>query len=153
MLKAEIIGNLGHDATTRQINGKDYVCFDVAHGERQNGEKKTVWISILWAGNGGNLLQYLRKGATVFVRGDFSAKLYTNRDGNVNISQSIMAREVQMCSFAEKGADTGPQRLQTGATSPVSAVPYPCTSAGGSGGTGGESGQSGRRSSFLTEAL
>lgn len=102
MLKAEIIGNLGHDATTRQINGKDYVCFDVAHGERQNGEKRTVWISILWAGNGGNLLQYLRKGATVFVRGDFSAKLYTNRDGNVNISQSIMAREVQMCSFAER---------------------------------------------------
>lgn len=79
MLKAEIIGNLGHDATTRQINGKDYVCFDVAHGERQNGEKRTV-----------------------FVRGDFSAKLYTNRDGNVNISQSIMAREVQMCSFAER---------------------------------------------------
>lgn len=102
MLKAEIIGNLGNDATTRQINGKDYVCFDVAHGERQNGERRTVWISILWAGNGGNLLQYLRKGATVFVRGDFSAKLYTNRDGNVNISQSIMAREVQMCSFAER---------------------------------------------------
>lgn len=102
MLKAEIIGNLGHDATTRQINGKDYVCFDVAHGERQNRERRTVWISILWAGNGGNLLQYLRKGATVFVRGDFSAKLYTNRDGNVNISQSIMAREVQMCSFAER---------------------------------------------------
>jgi single stranded DNA-binding protein len=102
MLKAEIIGNLGHDATTRQINGKDYVCFDVAHGERQNGERRTVWISILWAGNGGNLLQYLRKGATVFVRGDFSAKLYTNRDGNVNISQSIMAREVQMCSFVER---------------------------------------------------
>lgn len=102
MLKAEIIGNLGHDATTRQINGKDYVCFDVAHGERQNGERRTVWISILWAGNGGNLLQYLRKGATVFVRGDFSAKLYTNRDGNVNISQSIMAREVQICTFAER---------------------------------------------------
>jgi single stranded DNA-binding protein len=102
MLKAEIIGNLGHDATTRQINGKDYVCFDVEHGERQNGERRTVWISILWAGNGGNLLQYLRKGATVFVRGDFSAKLYTNRAGNVNISQSIMAREVQMCSFAER---------------------------------------------------
>lgn len=113
MLKAEIIGNLGHDATTRQINGKDYVCFDVAHGERQNGERRTVWISVLWAGNGGNLLQYLRKGATVFARGDFSAKLYTNRDGNVNISQSIMAREVQMCSFAEKGAATDQQRLHT----------------------------------------
>lgn len=36
------------------------------------------------------------------IRSDFSAKLYTNRYGNVNISQSIMAREVQMCSFAER---------------------------------------------------
>lgn len=102
MLKAEIIGNLGHDATTRQINGKDYVCFDVAHGERQNGERRTVWISILWAGNGGNLLQYLRKGATVFVRGDFTVKIYTNREGVATISQTIMAREVQICTFAER---------------------------------------------------
>ena len=103
MLKAEIIGNLGHDATTRQINGKDYVCFDVAHGEKVNGERRTVWISVLWSGNGGNLLQYLRKGATVFVRGDLSAKLYTDRAGQTNISMSVMAREIQMCQFAEQG--------------------------------------------------
>lgn len=124
MLKAEIIGNLGHDATTRQINGKDYVCFDVAHGERQNGERRTVWISILWAGNGGNLLQYLRKGATVFVRGDFSAKLYTNRDGNVNISQSIMAREVQICSLAEREQTQAHNGYKQAPTSPVFAAPY-----------------------------
>lgn len=103
MLKAELIGNLGHDASVRQINGRDYVCLDVAHGEKVNGERKTVWISVLWLGNGGGLLQYLRKGATVFVRGDISAKIYTNRDGQTSVSMSVMARELQICQFAEQG--------------------------------------------------
>ncbi len=111
MLKAEVIGNLGHDASVRQINGKDYVCFDVAHGEKVNGERKTVWISVLWSGNGGNLLQHMRKGATVFVRGDLTAKTYTGRDGQTSVSMSVMAREIQMCQFVERGQQ--PANTQT----------------------------------------
>ena len=127
MLKTEVIGNLGHDASVRQINGRDYVCFDVAHGERVNGERRTVWISVLWSGNGGNLLQYLRKGATVFARGDLSAKLYTSRDGKTNISMSLMAREIQMCQFAEQGQQQQSQAnaqpvQQTAQQSPAAAA-------------------------------
>lgn len=104
MLIAEIIGNLGHDAVVKQINGKEYTSFDVAHSERMsNGERRTVWVSVLRSGNGGQLLQYLKKGARVFVRGELSAKVYTTRDGATNVSLSVMAREVQICQTVEDG--------------------------------------------------
>ena len=104
MLIAEIIGNLGHDAVVKQINGKEYTSFDVAHSERMsNGERRTVWVSVLRSGNGGQLLQYLKKGARVFVRGELSAKVYTTRDGSANVSLSVMARETQLCQTVDEG--------------------------------------------------
>lgn len=106
MLQLEIIGNLGHDAGVKQINGKDYVSFDVAHEERNGNDKTTVWVSVLWYGNGGNLKQYLRTGARVFVRGRMSVRLYTSqKTGQVNYSVSVFATEVQMCEFAKGQAD------------------------------------------------
>lgn len=104
MLIAEIIGNLGHDAVVKLINGKEYTSFDMAHSERMsNGERRTVWVSVLRSGNGGQLLQYLKKGARVFVRGELSAKVYTTRDGSANVSLSVMARETQLCQTVDDG--------------------------------------------------
>lgn len=103
MLIAEIIGNLGHDAAVKLINGKEYTSFDVAHEERTANGGRTVWVSVLRSGNGGQLLQYLKKGARVFVRGELTAKIYTTRDGASNVSLSVMAREVQMCQFVDSG--------------------------------------------------
>lgn len=94
MLKTDIIGNLGANAQVKQINGKDYVSFDIAHTERDT----TVWVSALWRGNGGNLLQYLTKGTSVFVRGNLSAGTYTTRSGEVRVSLSVMVSEINLIS-------------------------------------------------------
>lgn len=101
MLTAEIIGNLGRDAQTRQIREKNYVSFDVAHEQRNGESSETVWVSVLWYGNGGNLVQYLKRGAKVFVRGRLVPGIYTGRDGVARLSLSLMATEVQMCEFAK----------------------------------------------------
>ena len=106
MLIAEIIGNLGYDAVVKQINGKDYVSFDVAHEERNGNDKSTVWVSVLWYGNGGNLLQYLKKRAKVFVRGRLQAGIYTSQKTMLNkVSLSVFVTEIQMCEFARGQAD------------------------------------------------
>ena len=111
MLIAEIIGNLGYDAVVKQINGKDYVSFDVAHEERNGNDKSTVWVSVLWYGNGGNLLQYLKKGAKVFVRGRLQAGIYTSQKTMQNkVSLSVFVTEIQMCEFAKgEQQDQAPQ--------------------------------------------
>ena len=70
MLQLEIIGNLGADAQVMTSNGKPFVSFNVAHTERWQGEdgvkhEQTQWVSGALNGDGGNLLQYLKKGTTV----------------------------------------------------------------------------------------
>lgn len=100
MLTAEIIGNLGFDAVVKQINGKDYVSFDVAHEQRNGDRSETVWVSVLWYGNGGNLLQYLKKGAKVFVRGRLQAGIYTSQKTmQSKVSLSVLVTEIHMCQF------------------------------------------------------
>ena len=124
MLTAEIIGNLGYDAVVKQINGKDYVSFDVAHEERNGNDKSTVWVSVLWYGNGGNLLQYLKKGAKVFVRGRLQAGIYTSQKTMQNkVSLSVFVTEIQMCEFA-KGEQPSPEYGQRRAPEPPANIPH-----------------------------
>ena len=126
MLTAEVIGNLGRDAQTKQISDRSYVSFDVAHEQRNGENRETVWVSVLWYGNGGNLVQYLKRGAKVFVRGRLVPSIYTGRDGEARLSLSLMATEVHMCEFA-KGEQQGQayQSLTPGNSPGISAAGNP----------------------------
>lgn len=66
---------------SKNINGNQCVSFNVAHSERRNNQETTTWVSVLMHGDGGNLTQYLKKGAKVFVRGNLSAKPYQDKNG------------------------------------------------------------------------
>ena len=67
MLKLQVIGNLGADARLVNSNGNEFVSMRVAHSENYtiNGQQSTwtLWVDCTLNGNGGNLLQYLKKGA------------------------------------------------------------------------------------------
>lgn len=104
MLKAEIIGTIGADAEVREFSGKKYVSFSVAcndYSKDQQGNRTetTTWVSVLWYGDGGGLLPYLKKGAKVFIRGNLKAKAYTDKQGASQASININANEVQLCGF------------------------------------------------------
>lgn len=112
MLKAEIIGNIGADAEVKEFSGKKYVSFSVAHTEYQKDEQgnrtdQTTWVSVLWYGEGGGLLAYLKRGAKVFVRGNLKVKMYTDRNGNQQAAINVSASEVQLCGV--KGETSTPQ--------------------------------------------
>lgn len=106
MLQLEVIGNIGSDAEIKEINGKKYVSFSVADSYRGtdgqgNRIDKTTWVSVLWYGEGGRLIQWLKKGAKVFVRGRMSIKEWTDRTGAKNISINVTASEVNLCGINE----------------------------------------------------
>ena len=106
MYKAEVIGHLGADAEMKEIRGKNYVTFSVAHKKyhRDNEGNKTEtvqWISVIWFGEGHGILPLLRKGSKVFVRGHQNTHSYTDRSGNTQISISINASEVVLCSLSQ----------------------------------------------------
>lgn len=81
MQKKIIVGNLGADAEVRRENGREFVSMSIANTERRKREDGTIvettnWVSATLNGNGGNLLQYLKKGARVYAYGDYSVRMF-----------------------------------------------------------------------------
>lgn len=96
MFRAIIIGNLGSDAHVEQNNGRPFISFSVAHNDRFVREDGTVkeslqWISCAMNGDGGKLLQFLKKGRSVYVEGRATTRVYSSEKerrmvAGVNIS-------------------------------------------------------------------
>lgn len=85
MLKAEFVGHIGSDAEIKDFSGKRFIAFNVATSERfkdaqGNTVSRTTWVSCLKPGEGA-VVNYLKKGTQVFVRGNLTAKPYTGRNG------------------------------------------------------------------------
>lgn len=108
MLKIEVIGNIGNDAEVKNINGNECVAFNVASSEKRNNTEYTTWVSVLMNGNGGNLTQYLKRGAKVFVRGNLSVKPYQDKNGQWCVGINVSASEIQLCGLkSENTTPTG----------------------------------------------
>ena len=83
MLQLSIIGNLGADAQVKDFNGRKAVTFNVAHTDRWSDEsgtkhEQTTWVSCILNGDGGNLLQFLKAGTTVYAIGAVSTRVYSS---------------------------------------------------------------------------
>lgn len=108
MLKAEIIGNLGADAVKNQGNDGTYISFRVAHSttytNRNSGEvtKITTWVSCTMNGDGGNLLQFLKSGEKVYVRGNLSSRIFVGHDGQRHAGLNISVTEIELVGSKAK---------------------------------------------------
>lgn len=105
MLQLEAIGNLGADATIREFNGQKFIAFSVAHTESYNdqqGQKheRTTWVSCLKFGESA-VINYLKKGTRVFVRGELSTKIYT-ANGTTQVGVNCKVRELQLLGGSNK---------------------------------------------------
>lgn len=84
MFRAIVIGNLGSDAKVESANGKPFVSFSVGHNDRWtdangNVRESTQWISCALNGDGGQLLQYLKKGKSVYVEGRCTTRVFSSQ--------------------------------------------------------------------------
>lgn len=107
MVRTEIIGNLGAEAEVKEF-GEDkekYVSMSVAVTDK---DKDTTWWSVLKRGDGGGLLQYLKKGTKVFLRGEPVIKMYQDKHKEHHISFNMYASEIYLCGEKEhKSEATG----------------------------------------------
>ena len=123
MMQLEIIGHLGRDAEVKDMNGHLYTAFSVGCNEyvkdaTGNRVQKTVWIQVYRYGNNPNLIQYLRKGAQVFVRGTVRMRTYTDANGNTQIGVNLNASELQLCGSRSDSADNPATPTATPAAPP-----------------------------------
>lgn len=121
MLQLEIIGNLGNDAEIKEFSGKKYVSMNVAHSEKKkDGSENTVWVSVLWYGDGGGLFQYLKRGCKVFLRGRLVPKAYIDKQNQPQCAVNMYANEVTLCGGKQEATrQNGGTTTNNAASSPV----------------------------------
>lgn len=102
MFKVEIIGNLGQDARINENTNGKFVSFSVAHSRKwidaQRVEhQETEWFSCTLNGDGGALLQYLKSGQQVFLRGDGKLRMWEDANHYQHPGCDVRVTEIQLC--------------------------------------------------------
>lgn len=97
-----VAGKLGRDAEVRQTQGGDSVCsFSVAVDQRNGRDKSTNWWRVsLWGKRGDALAQYLTKGSSVTVSGEFSLSEYEGKP-----QLNIRANEIALQGGKQDGGN------------------------------------------------
>lgn len=80
MKNITIAGRLTKDAVTREAGSDKVTGFAVAVVDRSGKEKATIFFDCsLWGKRGESLVQYLTKGSSVTVSGDFGTREYEGK--------------------------------------------------------------------------
>jgi len=107
-LKLEIIGNLGSDATVRDVNNSKAIGFSVAHSEKyKNAQGVEVENCTLWKyeGQSTEIAKYLKKGTMVAVEGFPSVRGYQTQQGQIGASLECRVSFIKLLSAKSTGAD------------------------------------------------
>jgi len=101
MIKLQIIGNLGTDCTTNEVNGKHVINFPVAHSERfkdaqGNLVERTTWVKCAYWTDKTAIALYLKKGQLVYAEGTPEAEGYLNKDNQNAASLKMRVFQVQL---------------------------------------------------------
>lgn len=106
MLTAEVIGNLGADA---EVKNGEYIAFRVAHNEKtktiDSVIETTTWVSVSMSLEKKVLLQYLKKGTCVYVRGNLRCRVYVGNDGHHHAGVNLRALHVELCGGPRQQQD------------------------------------------------
>lgn len=101
MIKLQVIGNLGKDATVNTVNGKNVINFSVAHTEKYKDaqgvqKERTTWVECAYWTDRTAVAPYLRKGTQVYVEGTPDVRTYQTNDGKQGAALSLRIATVQL---------------------------------------------------------
>lgn len=103
MLKVELIGNLGADVEIKESNGSKFATMRIAHSDRWTDEQgnvkeSTTWVDVTMNNTESKVLQYLKAGVKVFVRGTARLRVYSSqKDRCMKAGLTIVASEIELC--------------------------------------------------------
>ena len=128
MIKLQIIGHLGGDCTTNEVNGKNVINFNVAHSEKYkdsqgNLVEKTIWVKCAYWTDRTAIAQYLKKGQLIYAEGTPEAEGYLNKDNQNAASLKMRVFQVQLLGSRndqQEGPGQPPSAYQASGPSKVS---------------------------------
>ena len=112
-------GNVGRNAETRFTPGGDAITsFSVALTSGYGDKKITTWLNCTIFGKRGEALaDYIKKGATVGISGEFTARPYTTKDNVEKISLDVRVNDLTL--LGGKREDATPQRQDSKPNDPM----------------------------------
>lgn len=118
MIKLQVIGNLGRDATVSTVNGKNVINFTVAHTEKfkdaQGVQKdRTTWVDCAYWTEKTAVAPYLKKGTQVYVEGTPDVRTYTTQDGRNGATLTVRIASVQLLATKPTDGSTSINAVPT----------------------------------------
>lgn len=106
-VNVQIIGRLGNNPEIKTSkNGKQFVTYRLATDDFHNGKKETSWFNVIDVTERGfKIVEYLKKGSLINIRGSESVSIFTNKNGEPQISRDIIADKVEFISTKNNDAD------------------------------------------------
>jgi single-strand DNA-binding protein len=128
MIKLQVIGNLGADAVSNNVNGRNVINFSVAHSEKYKDaqgqeQTRTVWVNCAYWTEKLGILPYLLKGKTVYVEGTPSLETYTTQDGKTNPKLKLNIREISLVGGSGGNNNQASTQQQEGSQQDTSSMP------------------------------
>lgn len=108
MIIVTVAGHLGSDPEVRFTPSNQKVTnFRVATNIKKGQKEKTVWWRItVWGDRFDKKMSYLKKGSAVLVIGEMGIpEIYTDKEGNQQISLEMTADSIQFNPFGGKGGE------------------------------------------------
>lgn len=123
MIRLQAIGNLGKDAITNQVNGRNVINFTVAHTERYkdgggNMQERTTWLDCSYWTDRTAVAPYLKKGKQVYVEGTPDVRSYTRQDGSHGTVLTVRVTSVQLLGGSDSNDNGGDQQYAAQAAKP-----------------------------------
>lgn len=100
--KVILVGRLGSDPQTREVNGANVSSFSLATSESYrdrdgNRKENTEWHSIVcWRNLADIVSKYCRKGDAIYIEGKLHTRSWETDRGEKRYSTDIVAQELRM---------------------------------------------------------
>lgn len=138
MVKLTVIGHLGKDCLTNQINGKNVINFSVASSESWtdssgNKQQKTTWVECAYWTDKTGITPFLKKGTQVYVEGSAEVRTWTGQDGKSGASLTCRILNVQLLGSKDDNQQQTQQPAQQQQQQNQSGGFMPANVGGGSG--------------------
>ncbi len=108
MIKLQVIGHLGKDASLNLVNGKNVINFTIAHSERYTSQgqqvERTTWVDCSYWTDKTAIVPYLKKGGQVFVEGAPDVRSYQKQDGTQGATLTLRVNNIQLLGAKPEGA-------------------------------------------------
>lgn len=125
MLQTTIIGHIGNDAEVKNVNGKEFTTFRVAHSDRWTDEKgqahdNTTWVDCVINGKPA-VFPYLTKGTMIYAIGNTQLRVYSSpKDRCMKAGLTISVKTIELVGGKPDMIPANLYKKDTGEVVPIS---------------------------------